>query len=129
MNLAEQISNAQDLKTKKVEVPEWDVTLNFREMSGFQRAEFEQKVSEFGDNDDPKAPLRMMALIIILMSVDDDGNQVFTMDHLDMIADKNFNVVQRVSAAALDLSKLDNDSIEELAGNSGSDQSESSISD
>lgn len=129
MSLIDKIVGANDLKSKTIKVKEWGVDITLREMSGFHRAEFERKVSKLNDSKDPKDSVRMMALIVVMTAVGESGNPAFTEKDIDSLANKNFNILNMLSSEALKLSEMTDGDIEELAGNSKSDQSENSTSD
>lgn len=129
MSLIDKIIGADDLKTKTIEVKEWGVSITLKEMSGFHRAEFEKKVSKLNDSKDPKDSVRMMALIIVMTAIGESGKPAFTDKDIDSLAEKNFSILNRLSTEALQLSEMTDGDIEELAGNSSSDQSGDSISD
>jgi len=129
MSLIDDIAKANDLATKTIDVPQWGESITLREMSGFHRAVFEQKVSKLNDSKDPKDSVRMMALIIVMTAIGKDGKPAFVDKDIDKLASKNFNILNMLSSEALSLSEMSDGDIEELAGNSKSDQKESSTSD
>ena len=44
MSLIDKIKAANYLRTVDVEVPEWDTTITLKEMTGIERAQFEEDV-------------------------------------------------------------------------------------
>jgi len=117
MSLADKIAGATDLHTKTIEVPEWDVTLVLREMSGRVRAEFEGRVAELNESGDPVDTVRMLALLVVRCAHDEDGSKVFSDEHIDMLLRKSLSVLKRIADEALALSAMTEGDIEELAGN------------
>jgi len=117
MSLIQQIQQANDLKKKQVDVPEWGVKITLQEMTGFQRAEFEQEVSKLTDSGDSKDTVRMMALVIVCSAVSDDGSPAFTHNDIDVLAGKSLSVITALSQEAMKLASMTEDDIEELQGN------------
>jgi len=129
MSLIDDIAKADDVKTKTIPVKEWGVDITLREMSGFERAVFEQKVSKLAGSKDSKNSVRMMGLIIVMTAIDEDGKPAFNEKDIDRLGKKNFNILNMLSTEAMNLGKISDGDIKELAGNLKSDQSENSTSD
>lgn len=117
MSLINQIAEADDLKTSTVKVPEWGVDITLQEMSGFQRAEFEQSVASLSDSEDPKDSVRMMALVIVMTAIDGEGNPEFSDADIDILSGKSLKILKKLSSEAMSLSELSDGDVEELAKN------------
>lgn len=117
MSLIDDIAKADDLKSITVDVDEWGVSITLQEMAGFQRADFEKKVSGFSESGNPHDSIRMMALIIVMTAIDDKGNLAFTEKDIDTLAGKSLSIITKLSQEAMKLSELSEGDVEELAKN------------
>jgi hypothetical protein len=93
---------------KLVKLPEGDVYV--RVMTGKQREQFEKHLV---DND--RTDLRATALAFTLS--DADGNLIFTPADIPAINQLEARVLIRLHDAALEVNKITDDEVEELAGN------------
>lgn len=94
---------AQDIQTEVVNVPEWGGDVRVRGMTGVQRDAFDRATVDA----DGKADLtNFAARLAATCVVDDQGNPLFTLDDIDLLADKSGAALQRVSAVAMRLSGL-----------------------
>lgn len=121
----DQILTADDLPTEDVEVPEWGGTVRLRALTGTERDAFE--VSVAGDGKKNLSNLR--ARLVALSVVDDKGERLFTDADVKKLGLKSAAALDRLFDKARHLSGLDEDDVEELAGNSDAAQSGASTSD
>jgi len=116
MNLRDKILNSDDLSKKKMEIPEWDVTINVCTMSGTQRA----KLLEKAQNAEAKGQdlVDFYSKILAMTIRDPETNElVFTEDDYDRLMDKNVKVIERIVEISLTLNGLGGDSIKEAEKN------------
>ena len=69
---------AQDRPTLDVDVPEWGGTVRVREMSGNQRAEYEQLTLKRDQADADATADNIRAIVVAACAVDDAGEPLFT---------------------------------------------------
>lgn len=101
----EQILTADDLPTREVEVPEWGGTVRVRTLTGAQRDEYDQAFRDKRKGN--SLDLRGLRSLLVAMSVvDDAGNQMFTRADVDALQGKNTAAIERVFAAAQELSLI-----------------------
>lgn len=122
----EQILKANDLKTEKVSVPEWNGEVYVRTMTGTERDAFDQSLVESKDKTN-LANIR--ARLCALTVVDEKGGRLFDDKDIVDLGKKSSAALDRVFAVAQKLNGIGANNIEELAKNSGAARSEDSISD
>ena len=94
----DQILSAEDLPTEDVDVPEWGGHLLLRVMPGIDREEFEGSVSE--DRDD-KSTREFRTKLVAFCAVDDKGERLFTLEHVEKLGKKNGKVLDRLADICL----------------------------
>lgn len=121
----DEILGADDLKTEDLYVPEWGGTVRVRALSARDREILRESVSG-PDGDVNVGQLRMR--LVIMSTVDESGEKVFTLNDYDALQEKNSAAVDRIFAVAQRLCKLRPVDLEEMAGNSPEGPSDSSLS-
>jgi|TARA_Y100000310_G_C20662002_1_gene805310 hypothetical protein len=98
----EQILEAKDLKTEKVHIKEWGGDVFVRTLTGAERDKFEKSIFDVDNNKRTFENLR--AKLVIAVTVDKDGNQLFTEADIPALGNKSahaldviFDVGQRLS--------------------------------
>ena len=127
MDLRKKILAAQDIKNEQVYIPEWDVTIEVRTMTGTQRAQvIKTAVDEKGNiNTDSIYP----ELLIATCFDPNTSKPIFTEKDKTALNNKSGAVLERLGQIAMTLSGLTKESIEEAEKNSSSGiQSGNSIS-
>lgn len=116
MALRDKIKAASDVESEVVDVPQWDVKIEVRNMTGLSRARLLKKAT----NEDGDIDLESMYPAILVASCydPDEGTAVFEAEDSSWINDKSAGPIERLAQVALRLSGLDKDSIE--AGKGGS---------
>lgn len=120
----DQILEADDSKTVDVEVPEWGGTVRVKAMSGQQRDRYEIYVTENRKSD----RIQVRAQLVALCAVDDAGKRVFTDKDVTRLGHKSAAALDRVWAAARNLSGLTTEDEEAAAEGFGDDQNGASTS-
>lgn len=111
------ILQAQDLPTERVEVPEWGGAVIVRGLTGAERDKFEASiVIRKGDKTDFN-PENMRAKLVALCVVDEQGNRLFTDDEAKLLGRKSAAALDRVFQVAQRLSGLNPGAVEDLAKN------------
>lgn len=113
----ETILQKTDLKTEKVEVPEWGGDVYVREFTQAERTEFE--VESYLEEDKKKTDsLKTMKIKTVIMStVDDKGNNLFTIKDFDVLNRKSACVIDRIWSEAWKLSGMQTGDIEKATKN------------
>ena len=120
----DQILKAEDLRKQKVAIPEWGGDLFVREMTAKERDDYRR------DLDSGKDKLTgASALLAVRVIVNDKNERLFEDKDAPELAKKSASALDKVLEAALSLSGLNAQDIEELEKNSESGQSEDSHSD
>lgn len=115
MSIREKILSAQDIREKEINVPEWEVNVLVRGLTGRQRAKLLQ------DAVDTKGKLDLEKIypeIVIFSAYDPEtGKPVFEPADRDILAEKSGAALERIAQAAMGLSGLHPDSINEAEKN------------
>lgn len=124
--IREKIFASDDRKSKRVHVPEWDVTLKIVEMSGAERGAFLDAATA----DDGTVDLRKIyAGIVIATAYDPEtGAKVFEDSDFDNLNEKNGLILERLANISAELSALDQTVADALGKDSSSTQSDDSPS-
>lgn len=125
MSLREQILGAKDIKSEKVEVPEWGVTVEVRGLTGKQRARIYDACWKNGRIDAEK----LNPLLIIATAYDPGtGKPIFEDADRDVLSEKSASSLEQVTQVAMRLSGLVPGQLEEAEKNLLTPQSEDSTS-
>lgn len=120
----DQILQADDKKTEKVEVPEWGGTVIIRTLTGTERDQFEESILSGNKRDFKGVRAKLVALSII----GENGERLFTFEEAKLLGEKSARALDRVFGVAQRLSGFTNKDVEELAENLPSGQSDGSVS-
>lgn len=122
----EAILEAQDLKTKEVEVLEWGGVVLLKAMSGKERDAFEASLQgkEAGtiNLDNVRAKLASKCI------VDEEGKRLFSDSEIETLGMKSAAALDRIFEEAKVLSGIGDEDIKEMVKNSETVPSEDSIS-
>ena len=124
---AADILAAEDQEIKEVAVPEWGGSVFVRSMNGNERDRYEKQFMEWRLKKGKLTSMRASMLVLCLC--DETGKRIFTQRQIDDLGTKSSRVLDRLWDVARDLSGMDDDDVEELAGNSDETDDEDSISD
>ena len=117
------IWGASDIVTEEVEVPEWGGSVLVRGLTGKERDQFEASIIVGRGKKRDINMRQMRAKLAAHSMVDEQGNLLFSASDVEALSNKSSAALERVFAAAQKLSGLSDADMEELAKNSGSDQS------
>lgn len=103
-SLRERILSAQDIQSERVHVPEWDVEVEVRSMTGAQRARVLQGATVDGEVD-----LERLYPILLIETVYDPetGEPVFEAADRDALNAKNSGALERIAKVAMRLSGIE----------------------
>ena len=118
------ILNADDIKTEKVEVPEWGGDVFIRTMSGAERDDFEGSLIRGKKTNLANIRAKLCALV----AVDADRKRLFSEKDISALGRKSAKALDRVFSAAQKLNGISSEDVEDMVKNSGIDQSAVSIS-
>lgn len=122
------ILGADDLQYEDLDVPEWGGIVRVRSLSGAERDNYEasmrlQRGKEFIAN-----MANVRAKLVVRCVVDEDGKRLFTDNDAPALGEKSAAALDRVFEVAARLSRLSDEDVDELAGNSAAAQSGDSTS-
>ena len=107
--LSEQLANPEPVVLKAVTGFGCDVRI--RPLSGVERITYIEKTVKLGD--DIVTGLRIMAELVVLSVVDEDGKAVFDVDDTDHVLSLNMVGLQEIATAAAALSGFNIEEAEE----------------
>ena len=112
------ILSCDDLPVEPVSVPEWGVeNLSVISMTGIDRDKYEGGILAGRDLPLEERLKNARSMLVVLCLVDENKNQIFTLDDVDAVGKKSAEILNRVAEAASKLNKLDAKSVEDVAGN------------
>jgi len=117
MGLRDDILNTDDLPRKEVEVKEWGVTLYVRTMTGLERDHYEVDLMENRDLPIREKLRNMRAKLVVLTTVDENGERVFNDDDVEIVGGKSARALSTLADAAKDLNKIGDDEVEDEVKN------------
>ena len=125
MSLRDQIINSSDIESELLEVPAWDATVEIRTMDARTRL---RMMAVLAADSDGSVNLEMMYPDIIIACTFDPttGERIFTSEDRDVILSKASGSVDLVANAAIRLSGMGGDSMDEAGKGSSSTPSEDS---
>lgn len=88
--------------------------VRLKELTGLERAEFEDATSEMIRSATSTGGLRRMAAMLVFTVVDEEGGQVFSMEDVDQIANLPFPEVEKVFTEAVKLNALTKEDVDSL---------------
>lgn len=119
-NLRERILRKNDRASESLTIPEWDVTVEVRSMSGKLRNRYVELVTTNGldkESDPAKVGAVMLPLMpeFVLDGVYDPetGERVFQEGDLEALLEKDGEVIQRIAQKVIGLSKLGEQAVDE----------------
>jgi hypothetical protein len=120
---ADDIFKKDDTIFEVVDVPEWGGEVRLRSLTGQERDKFEAGMMGDGKTMNMK---NIRAKLVVMAAVDEAGKQLFAPNHDAALGKKSAAGLSRLYNVAARLSGLTKEDLEEIAGNSESDQSDDS---
>lgn len=114
------ILSIDDIETKELEIEAWGGTVLVRSMTGTERDEFEDDITEVDGESKQKKKSRntnIRAKFVQRVLVDEDNNRLFTPADIIEIGKKNSAILDKVMEFAKELSGIDKKAEEELEKN------------
>jgi hypothetical protein len=122
----DQILSANDADFELVDVPEWGGKVRVKTLTGDERDAYEQSlIDQRGNVLGPKLA-GAQARLVALTAVDDDGKRLFADADVKALGAKSAQALNRVFEVSMRLSRLTQQDVEALVGNSNGTQDESS---
>lgn len=121
MSLRDKIFDAKDIQIEMVEIPEWDVTVEVRGMSGADRALIYSALSS--DGGDINAAELFAETVIATAYDPETGARIFEPGDKTALMEKSAQAVDRVAKAGLRLSGMEGETSQDAAGKSVSSES------
>ena len=113
----EAILRATDLKSERVEVPEWGGCVTVRSMTGFERDAFEASLFDGKGASRKEKLANLRARLVAFCVVDAEGKRIFSDSDAEALGRKSAAALDRVFAVAQRLNGLGHTQVEELAKN------------
>ena len=124
----EAILAADDIRSERVEIPEWGGEVMVRGLTGAQRDAWESSMSRRVGKQMVPDMRNFRARLVVLCVVDETGELVFHGGDVDQLAGKSGSALDKIYGVAARLSGISEDDAEELAKNSAATDGGSSSS-
>jgi hypothetical protein len=112
------ILNVDDLKTEKVEVPEWDGVVWVKTMTGAERDEFDGTLVNVGADGVKRTNLKnYRARLVQVSCVDKDGKMLFSPGDIPALGKKSAAGLDRIFVVAARLNAIGSDELKALEKN------------
>jgi hypothetical protein len=124
-SLREEILAIDDRQYEDVYVPEWDKTLRVRGLTGAERDSWEGSLLRQDGSRRPRMDYSNLRARLIVKSVIDKetGERIFTDGDVGMLGGRSASALQRIFEVCQRLSRLTDEDVEELTGNSSGERS------
>lgn len=114
----ETILQAEDLQKQYLEIPEWGGGVYVRGMTGKERDQWEASIVKQRGRDTQLNMKNARAKLVVLCTVDEHGNRLFSDTDVELLGNKNAKAIDRIFTLAQELSGIGKDDMEELTKNS-----------
>lgn len=129
-SILDKIAKANDLRTKKVEVPEWGVTLVVKEMTAAEREQYEAGYTNKAGKKGFDASVDSLIMLISHCCTDESGHRLFNSDEgRELLKAKSSARILSLFQECLKINSLTKEEVDGLEKNSETAQSEDSTSD
>ena len=125
----EEILQANDLVTERVDVPEWGGAVYVRGMTGLERDLYEDSILEQRGKNRQVNLRNARAKLVALSVVDEAGQRMFSQTDVAALGKKNAAALQRVFNVATRLSGITEEDLEELTEEIEANPFDGSVSD
>jgi hypothetical protein len=116
----EQILESSDRTTRELGVPEWGGSVHLRTLTGLERDAWEKTVLAVDRKKDYAGLRAQFAALVI---GDEKGNRLFGDADVELLGQRNAQVLTRIMDAGYAHNGLSGDAVDEMEGNSESGQS------
>ena len=113
----EAILKANDIEKREVYIPEWGGSVYVRGMTGRERDQFEASIIRQRGRNTEINMKNARAKLVVMCTVDQEGNRLFTDADVAPLADKSAKALDRIFAVAQELSGITREDMEELTEN------------
>lgn len=111
----EQIFAANDLKTEKVNIPEWGGDVFVKTLTGAERDKFEKTIFNIDTN--KRTFENMRAKLVVAVTVDKDGNQIFTEEDIPALGKKSSHALDLIFDVGQRLSGITKEDVDDMTKN------------
>ena len=122
------ILQANDIKTKEVEVPEWGGSVLVRGMTGQERDDFESSIVSREGKQTKMEMKDIRAKLVTKCIVGEDGKRLFDEKDVAALTRKSASALDRVFSVAQKLSGIGEEELKDLVKNSEPNQLDDSTS-
>lgn len=126
---AQDILDANDVRTERIEVPEWGGDVIVRNLTGTERDSYEASMQVQRGNRYEPNPVGARARLVVRACIDEDGKRLFADNQADALSAKNADVLDRLWDRIAELSGITQKASADAEGNSEADPSDGSTSD
>jgi len=113
----EEIIASTDLKSEKVEVPEWDGFVYVRCMTGTVKDNWENEVYSIKGKNVEINKENFRARLLVRVLCDENGNRIFTDSDMAILGGKSGQILDQLFTVALRINGLSHNDVDELTKN------------
>lgn len=113
----EQIIAAKDLQTRVLNVPEWGGDVHIAQLSGAERAEYEERCHKLYSSNSANEQFESVALFCAYVLRGDDGSRLFDEGDVAALLKKSQTAIERVFNAGLELNAMRQGDVEAIEKN------------
>lgn len=124
----EAILASQDIKTERVEVPEWGGYVWVKGLSAHEREQFELAATFERDGQRQVSWGQLQARLVAMTVVDEHGERLFSDADVAILATKSAQAIMRIFAVAQRLAALRAEDLDEIRANFTAIQPDASLS-
>ena len=117
MGLRDDILQIDDLPIEPVEVPEWGMTLYVRSMNGSERDQYEVELMDTKDLPLKEKLKNMRAKLVVLTTVDENGQRVFNDDDVVAVGKKSAKALNRLVDVSQKLNAITDAEVADIVEN------------
>jgi len=106
---------APDLDIKEISVKAWGGDIVIRQLSGKERAEFEDETSDLNESKKQSDQIRAMAIFCTYIICDENQKRIFESDEADSLSSKSLKALKHIFNEGLAFNAARPEDIDNLA--------------
>lgn len=122
------ILGRNDIRVESLDIPEWGGRVFVRSIGADERDKWDYEIYEASKTDEGRLP-HFRARYAALVICDEDGNPIFTERDIEELGKKNAAAIERIFDKGRELSRMDDDAVEQAVEDLSDGPSDDSGSD
>jgi hypothetical protein len=117
LSLKQRILMANDIRRETVFVPDWNLNVYVKTLTGAERDAWESTIMSFDGKKTRMNIRNMRARLVVMCIVDESGNRIFSDAEAEVLGQKSAAALDRLYAVAQRLNAVSDADMEELEKN------------